>query len=320
MSKSNFDFNKIKGAALAPMAGVADSAFREICRSYGAVFTVTEMISAKALCFQDKKSRELMSFTEGERPCGIQLFGSEPEIMARAAMFAAEYDPDFIDINMGCPVPKVAGSGCGSALMKSPELAGEIIKAVTTAVDLPISVKIRKGWDNNIVNAVEIALIAQDNGAAAVAVHGRTKAQGYAGEADREIIRQVRERLKIPVIANGGIMSAKDAEEMKKAAGCELIMVARGALGNPFIFAEIASGCPEPTVEERMETMIRQCEMTCERRGEKRGILDCRKHAAWYIKGVQGAAAFRKRAVTAKDLVEFKVLAQEVIENIERKR
>lgn len=314
MSNSSFDFNKIKGAALAPMAGVADSAFREICRSYGAVFTVTEMISAKALCFQDKKSRELMSFTENERPCGIQLFGSEPEIMARAAKIAAEYEPDFLDINMGCPVPKVAGNGCGSALMRSPELAGEIIKAVATAVDLPISVKIRKGWDINSINAVEIALIAQKNGAAAVAVHGRTKAQGYAGEADREIIRQVREALKIPVIANGGIISAKDVEDMKKATGCEIMMVARGALGNPFIFAEIASGCSEPTVQERMETMIRQCELTCERRGEKHGILDCRKHAAWYIKGVQGAATFRKRAVVAKNLDELKALAKEVID------
>lgn len=313
MSKSNFDFNKIKGAALAPMAGVADSAFREICRSYGAVFTVTEMISAKALCFQDKKSRELMRFSENERPCGIQLFGSEPEIMARAAKIAAEYEPDFIDINMGCPVPKVAGNGCGSALMRSPELAGEIIKAVATAGDLPVSVKIRKGWDQNSVNAVEIALIAQENGAAAVAVHGRTKAQGYAGEADKEIIRQVREALKIPVIANGGIMNAEDAEDMKKITGCEIVMVARGALGNPFIFEQIASGCSEPSVEERMETMIRQCELTCERRGEKHGILDCRKHAAWYIKGVQGAATFRKRAVVAKDLAELRALAKEII-------
>ncbi len=313
MSKSNFDFNKIKGAALAPMAGVADSAFREICKSYGAVFTVTEMISAKALCFQDKKSRELMSFTENERPCGIQLFGSEPEIMARAAKIAAEYEPDFIDLNMGCPVPKVAGNGCGSALMRDQQLAGEIIKAVTGAVDLPVSVKIRKGWDQSSVNAIEIALIAQENGAAAVAVHGRTKAQGYAGEADREIIRQVREALKIPVIANGGIMCAKDAKEMKQATGCEIIMVARGALGNPFIFAEIAPGSPEPTVEERMAAMIRQCELTCERRGEKHGILDCRKHAAWYIKGVQGAATFRKRAVVAKDLAELRALSEEVI-------
>lgn len=314
MSKSNFDFNKIKGAALAPMAGVADSAFREICRGYGAVFTVTEMISAKALCFQDKKSRELMAFTENERPCGIQLFGSEPEIMARAAKLAAEFEPDFIDLNMGCPVPKVAGNGCGSALMRSPELAGEIIRAVTTAVDLPVSVKIRKGWDSDNVNAVEIALIAQENGAAAVAVHGRTKAQGYAGDADREIIRQVREALTIPVIANGGIMNAKDTEGMKKATGCEIVMVARGALGNPFIFSEIASCSPEPSVEERMETMMKQCELTCERRGEKYGILDCRKHAAWYIKGVQGAATFRKRAVTARDLEEIKALAKEVID------
>ncbi|HOP11384.1 MAG TPA: tRNA dihydrouridine synthase DusB [Oscillospiraceae bacterium] len=311
---SNFDFNKIKGAALAPMAGVADSAFREICRSYGAVFTVTEMISAKALCFQDKKSRELMRFTENERPCGIQLFGSEPDIMAKAAKIAAEYEPDFIDINMGCPVPKVAGNGCGSALMRSPELAGEIVKAVAAAVDLPVSVKIRKGWDNNSVNAVEIAKIAQENGAAAVAVHGRTKAQGYAGDADKEIIRRVREALKIPVIANGGIVDKQRFEEMKKATGCEIAMVARGALGNPFIFAEIAAGTPEPTVTERMETMIGQCELTCERRGEKRGILDCRKHAAWYIKGVQGAATFRKRAVVAKDLNELHMLANEIVE------
>ncbi len=310
---NNFDFKKIRGAALAPMAGAADSAFREVCADWGAVFTVTEMVSAKALCFQDKKSRELMRFTENERPCGIQLFGSEPGIMAKAAKIAAQYQPDFIDINMGCPVPKVAGNGCGSALMRNPGLAGEMVRAVATAVDLPVSVKIRKGWDNDNLNAVEIALIAQENGAAAVAVHGRTKAQGYGGEADKEIIRQVREALSIPVIANGGIMKAQDAEEMKNSTGCELIMVARGALGNPFIFAEIASGRPEPTVQERMETMIRQCELTCERRGEKHGILDCRKHAAWYIKSVQGAAAFRKRAVVAKNLEEIRALAREII-------
>ena len=248
MSNSRFDFNSIKGAALAPMAGVADSSFREICRNYGAVFTVTEMISAKALCFQDKKSRELMTFGDKERPCGIQLFGSEPEIMARAAKIAAEYQPDFLDINMGCPVPKVAGNGCGSALMRTPELAGEIIRAVTRAVDLPVSVKIRKGWDTENANAVEIALIAQENGAAAVIVHGRTKAQGYAGSADYKIIRKVREALKIPVIANGGIMNAQDAEVVKAATGCDILMVARGALGNPFIFAEIASDRSEPTV------------------------------------------------------------------------
>lgn len=311
---SNFDFNKIKGAALAPMAGVADSAFREVCRSYGAVFTVTEMISSKALCFQDKKSRELMTFGEKERPCGIQLFGSEPEIMARAAKIAAAFQPDFLDINMGCPVPKVAGNGCGSALMRTPKLSGEIIRAVTKSVDLPVSVKIRKGWDSDTINAVQIALIAQENGAAAVAIHGRTKTQGYAGAADYMIIRRVSEALKIPVIANGGIMNAKDAEDIKKATGCEIIMVARGALGNPFIFAEIASGCPEPTVQERMETMLLQCELTCDRRGEKRGILDCRKHAAWYIKGMQGAATFRKRAVVARDLDELRALAKEVIE------
>lgn len=308
-----------KGACMAPMAGVADGAFREICTAFGAVFTVTEMVSAKALCFQDKKSRELLEIRDGEKPCGVQLFGSEPETMSRAAAIAAEYKPAFIDINMGCPVPKVAGNGCGAALMRDLVLAGEIISAtVEGSGGLPVTVKTRSGWDSEHSTAVELSAIAEKNGAAALVIHGRTKAQGYAPPVDLDIIKAVKKSVSIPVIGNGGIHRAADAAAMLEYTNCDGVMVAQGALGNPFIFEQISAllnhgrTVPPPDISRRLEVMLRHCRLICERRGEKHGILDARKHAAWYIKGVSGAAEFRRRAVAVASVGELERLAADI--------
>ncbi len=314
----SFNFNHIKGAALAPMAGVADSAFRCLCRSMGAAYTVSEMVSCKGLHYQDKKSRELMNLLEEERPAGIQLFGDDPALMAEAAKIALEYQPEFIDINMGCPVPKMAGNGNGAALMKDIQLAAAITEAVVKAVPIPVSVKFRKGWDNQSVNAVEFAKAMEDSGAAAVTVHGRTRAQMYAFPVDLEIIAAVKAAVKIPVVGNGGIYTAQDALNMMKQTGCDWVLVAQGALGNPFLFAEINAALEgktidPPSVEERMAMMLKQARLSCELKGENRGILEGRKHAAWYLKGLYGAAQFKRKAVEVASLTELEALAEEVI-------
>lgn len=301
------------------MAGVADSAFRRICVSFGAQFCVSEMVSAKALCYQDKKSRDLMKISDEERPCGIQLFGDNPEDMARAAEKAAEYSPAFIDINMGCPVPKVAGNGSGAALMKDPELAERIIEATVQATDIPITVKTRKGWDSEHISAVEIAQAAQRAGAAAITIHGRTKAQGYSFPVDWEIIGQVKKAVSIPVIGNGGIYTAQDAAAMLEQTGCDAVMVAQGALGNPFIFEQICAWLghgmviPPPDPARRLEVMLRHCKLICQLRGEQRGMLDARKHAAWYIKGMDGAAGFRREAVGVESYEQLCELAYRIL-------
>lgn len=300
MKIGNFE---IKGhAALAPMAGVADTAMRTICSRFGAAYTVGEMASAKGLCMSDRKTAELLTVTDAERPMAVQLFGSEPDIMALAAKKAAQFAPDVIDINMGCPAPKVAGNGCGSALMRNPPLAGKIIAAVAAAVEIPVTVKIRKGWDNGCVNAVEIAKIAEAAGAAAVTVHGRTREQMYAPPADLDIIAAVKASVRIPVIGNGDIGSACDAKRMYDRTGCDLVMIGRGAMGNPWIFTEIESFFktgnipPRPSCEERMNLMLQHIKLLCDLKGESRGIREARKHAAWYMKGLDGAAGLRKKA------------------------
>lgn len=316
---NSFDFSKIRGAALAPMAGVADSAFRSLCRCMGAVFTVSEMISCKGLHYQDKKSRQLMNLLPGERPAGIQLFGDDPVLMAEAAKMAMEYKPEFVDINMGCPVPKVAGNGCGAALMKDVRLAATITRAVVDAIPLPVSVKFRKGWDNDSVNAVEFAKALEASGAAALTVHGRTRAQMYAPPVDLDIIAAVKNAVRIPVIGNGGIYTAQDALDMLKHTGCDIVMVAQGALGNPFIFEQINALLtdnvllPPPSVERRLAVMMQQARASCELKGELRGILEGRKHAAWYLKGLHGAAGFKRRAVAVSSLAELESLAEDVL-------
>ena len=289
-------------AALAPMAGVADRAFRQICVEYGAAYVVGEMVSCKGLCFQDKKSRELLKLDESEHPAGVQLFGDDPALMARGAQLAMEYHPDIIDINIGCPAPKIAGNHCGSALMREPELCRRIVQAVKDAVPVPVTAKIRKGYSRDSVNAVEVARACEAGGADAVTVHGRTRDQMYAPPVDWEIIRQVKQALSIPVIGNGDVTSAAQAAALYEQTGCDLIMVGRGALGAPWLFAQIEAYLthgrilPDPPVAKRMQVLCRQVERAVELKGERVALREARKHAAWYMKGWRGAASLRAQA------------------------
>ncbi len=307
-----------QSAALAPMASVADKAYRLICKEYGAVYVVGEMVSAKALCYGDRKSRALLEVA-GQEPMAVQLFGSEPELMARAARIAAEYQPQVIDINMGCPVPKVAGNGCGSALMRAPERAARLVRAAAEAVELPVTVKIRKGWDDSAVNAPMFARAMEAAGAAAVAVHGRTRQQMYRPPVDREIIRQVKEAVSIPVIGNGGIVDGPSALEMYQETGCDLVMVAQGSYGRPWVFRQIrryletGELLPEPPLAERLEVMLRHVSMMVEFKGERLGMTEARKIAAWYIKGSPGAAAFRGACGRLSSWEDLKSLTAQVL-------
>lgn len=307
-------------AALAPMAGVADCAFRELCASFGASYTVTEMVSSKGIHFNSKKSAELMELTERERPSGIQIFGDEPDTMAEAAVFAQQFNPDFIDINMGCPAPKISGNGAGASLMKNPKLCGDIVSKVVKAVNVPVTVKMRKGWDDDTVNCVEVAKIVEYNGASAVAVHGRTRQQYYKPPVDWDIIREVKSSLKIPVIGNGDVTSGQLAKKLYEHTGCDMIMVGRGALGRPWIFREIneflktGSLPTPPSTEEKLNIMLSQIERMCELKGEYLGIRQSRKHIVWYLKGFKGAASLRNEAGHVSSMEEIKALIQKVLD------
>ena len=307
-------------AALAPLAGVADRAFRELCRGYGAAYTVCEMASAKGISLGDKKSAELLSITEPERPAGSQIFGNSPETMAIAAKKALEFNPDFIDINMGCPAPKVASSGGGALLMKYPVLAANIVKAVAEVSTVPVTVKMRSGWDDNNINAVELAKRCEDAGAAAITVHGRTKVQMYAPPVNTDIIRQVKQAVSIPVIGNGDVVDGISAARLIEETGCDMVMVGRGALGRPWVFSQINAYLdhevilPDPPVVERMRVMLKHIEALCEYKGERVGIREARKHAAWYTKGLHGAANYRARIVLIRSIEELQQIALELIE------
>ena len=295
-------------AALAPMAGVADRAFRELCMSFGAGYCVSEMVSAKGIAYHSVKSAELMESSDRERPCGVQLFGTEPGTMADAARFSLQYRPDFVDVNMGCPAPKIAGSGSGAALMRDPALCGRIVRAVADAVDVPVTVKIRAGYDRDHINAVEIARIAEANGAAAVTVHGRTRDQFYAPPVDWDIIRDVKRAVRIPVIGNGDVTDAQSAKRLYEHTGADYIMIGRGSLGNPWIFREVNAYLSEgripdpPTLDEKMDVLSRHVTRIAELKGERVGMREARKHAAYYLKGFPNAARLRSLAFTMETL------------------
>ena len=303
--------------ALAPMAGVSDLAFRTVCRELGAGLTYTEMVSAKALVYQDGKTRGLLRIGDGEHPAGAQIFGSDAACMADAAALAEEISgADFIDINMGCPVGKVVKSGDGSSLMRDPEKAMGIIEAVCKSVNCPVTVKIRKGWDKGSVNAVEFAKMAQSAGAAAVAVHGRTRAQMYSGNADWDIIREVKKAIDVPVLANGDIFSAEDAVRILKYTGADMAMVGRGAFGNPWIFMQSAALLDgktvpaRPPIGKRAETALRQFELAAKHKGEFVACLEARKHYAWYLRGVPYSGYFKEKISKAATLDDLRAITE----------
>ena len=322
------------GLALAPLAGVSDRAFRRVCRACGADFTVSEMVSAKALCYEQKKksvkersvSGQLASVMREELPMAVQIFGSEPDFMAEAARMIeaneyigcmSEVPPSAIDINMGCPVKKVTGNGEGSALLKNPQLIGEIVTAVVKAVSIPVTVKIRAGWDSNSINAPEVAKIIEASGASMLTVHARTREQMYEPGVDRSVIKAVKEAVSIPVLGNGDIYTAADALSMMDETGCDGVMIARGAMGNPWIFSEIRAALEgkeytPPPVSERFEVALAQVQEMIAEKGERVGIAEAKKHLAWYCHGMEGAAAARGRLMQAASYDELAAILREM--------
>ncbi len=309
---------------LSPMASVADRAYRLVCKEFGASYLVSEMVSAKGLCYLGRKTENLCVVTEPERPYAIQLFGEDPEFMGRATAILNDYNPDIIDINMGCPVPKVVNPGGGSALMKTPELAYDIVRACVANTDKPVTVKFRAGWDDEHINAVEFAKIIQEAGASCIAVHPRTRKQMYSGVSDWSIIKAVKEAVSIPVIGNGDVKSALDCKRMYDETGCDYVTVARGSYGRPWIFKQIdeylTSGIilPEPDLEERMAVMLHHADLIIADKGERQGMREARKNVAWYIKGLPNSAKLRNACCTLETYDDLKRMADEVIKGVER--
>ncbi len=299
---------------LGPMAGVTDLPFRLLCREQGAGLLCMEMVSAKAIYYNNRNTESLLEIHPNEKPVSLQLFGSDPKIMSEMAKRIEERPFAILDVNMGCPVPKVVKNGEGSALMKDPKLVYEIVSALVKAIEKPVTVKIRKGFDDNHVNAVEIARIAEEAGAAAIAVHGRTREQYYSGKADWDIIRQVKEAVSVPVIGNGDVTSPQKAAELVRLTGCDGIMIARGAQGNPWIFSEMihweeTGELPSrPDKDEVREMMLRHARLQLEYKGEFSGIREMRKHVAWYTKGLKGAARLREKVNDVESLEELENL------------
>lgn len=310
------------GAVLAPMAGVTDHAFRTVCAKHGAAVTVTEMVSSRALCFNDKKSFSLLHKNEG-CICGAQIFGNEPEAMARAAELALAYSGcDFIDINMGCPMPKIVNNGDGCALMKDVELSGKIVRAVVDAVGVPVTVKTRKGWDRGCINVVELAQCVEANGASAITVHGRTKTMLYSGVADWDIIRKVREAVSIPVIANGDVESAETALRCLNHSHADALMVGRAAFGDPWIFEELRAALagqpvPErPPLAQRVETAVKQFELARDDKGEHIACLEARKHFAWYLRGVAHSNYYKDLISRISEMNDIYEIAKQIQRNL----
>lgn len=299
--------------ALAPMAGVTDAAFRRICAEKGAGYTVTELISSKALCYHDKKTFSLLRRFPGEHPAAVQIFGSDPVCMAEAAEIALEFSgADIIDINMGCPMGKIVNNGDGAALMRNPELAARIVEAVVRAVPVPVTAKFRRGWDMGSCNCVEFAGILEQAGVSAVAVHGRTRAQVYSGQADWNCIRQVKEAVSVPVFANGDIWRPEDAVRILRRTGADAAMIGRGCFGNPWIFQQSAAALeglpvpPLPSLAERCDTAVRQFELAAEAKGERMAVLEARRHYCWYLKGVPHSGYYKERIVRMNTLEDVR--------------
>lgn len=308
-----------KTAALAPMASVADKSYRLLCKEFGASYLISEMISSKGLCFGDKKTARLCEIENGEQPMALQIFGEEPVYMGKAAYILNKYKPDIIDINMGCPVPKIVGNGSGSALMKSTRTALEIAEETVKNANCPVTVKIRAGWDNDSINAVEFAKALEQTGISAIAIHGRTRSQMYSGQADWDIIKQVKKAVSIPVIGNGDVKCPEDCRAMYEQTNCDLVMIGRGSYGKPWIFHEVkhyletGQKLPEISLEEKMSVMLRHGRMLCKYKGEKQGMKEMRKNVAWYIKGLPGSARMRGDCGLLNQYSDLEVMAQQIL-------
>lgn len=311
---TNFYSNKI---FLAPMAGVTDLAFRTLCKEHGADLVVSEMVSSRGLHYKDKKTNELLKSNDIESPLIVQLFGNEPEVMAEAAKILEDMGVNYLDINMGCPAPKIVKNGDGCSLMRDELLAGRITESVVKAVSIPVSVKFRAGWDSENINAVSFAQFMENSGASCVTVHGRTKDQFYSGAADYDIIKQVRNKVKIPVVANGDVVDGVSAKNILSKTGCNSLMVGRGALGNPFIFKEIKAAFEGNTITsvssaEKREALLRHIELMEEYKPEHIGVPEMRKHFAWYLKGIPHSGKYKLEAFAAKTYKEMKNLATQI--------
>lgn len=313
------DFEVENEVFLAPMAGVTDLPFRLICKELGCGLLYTEMINAKALCYDDKNTKKMLNILDEEHPVAVQIFGSEPEFMGKAAQILNDYPNEILDINMGCPAPKVVKNGDGSALMRNPKLAGQVLDQVVKNSKKPVTLKIRKGWDDNSINALEIAKIAEDCGICAITIHGRTREQYYSGQADWDIIGEVKSQISIPVIGNGDVTSVEDAIRIKDHTGCDAIMIGRGAQGNPWIFKRIdhymktGQLLDPPSKDEKIDIAIKHMGLAIKEHGEYVAVREMRKHIGWYLKGMKHSARFR-------DQINHMITAKEVIDTLEQYR